>query len=345
MFTKDQIVTIYTNARELVRRGNARAARAYVLLLLKDALAAYENSRTILLKAKTAVFLDRWIAVSRDLYDKGITDYVLECFGLPVAHAAAPKREKPSRKAPAPEPASVPEPAPAPKAAQTPSERDPVDIAGLIEDSRETQGWCAEVFERNKGAVVEISVAGNAQMRSGTGFILSEQGYLLTNDHVVYDEANGGYFSKITMNRSGERKRHKLEPLFSDRKADIALCRFDPTETEGLVCVKRIPDYAALMQGADCLVIGNAFGMGLAPFSGVVRFTKNAEGDLVYTAPSNPGDSGGPVFNRKGECIGINKSKTVSVNDSAADGYANATPMDTIEEFLSRWANCNNITF
>ena len=107
--------------------------------------------------------------------------------------------------------------------------------------------------------------------------------------------------------------------------------------------VKRIADYSALKQGADCLVIGNAFGMGLAPFSGVVRFTKDSDGNLVYTAPSNPGDSGGPVFNRMGECIGINKSRTVQVNSRDADGYANATPMDTINALLDKWTSCNNI--
>jgi V8-like Glu-specific endopeptidase len=83
--------------------------------------------------------------------------------------------------------------------------------------------------------------------------------------------------------------------------------------------------------------------MGLAPFTGVVRFTKNDNGNLVYTAPSNPGDSGGPVLNRKGECIGINKSKTLAVNNVSADSYANATPMDKINELLEKWCESNKI--
>ena len=130
---------------------------------------------------------------------------------------------------------------------------------------------------------------------------------------------------------------------FSDKKTDVALCRFDTSEVQGFSSVKRIADYAQLKQGADCLVIGNAFGMGLAPFTGIVRFTKNNSGNLVYTAPSNPGDSGGPVFNRIGECIGINKSKTVAVNGTAADGYTNATPMDEIEQLLQKWTGNNGI--
>ncbi len=52
---------------------------------------------------------------------------------------------------------------------------------------------------------------------------------------------------------------------------------------------------------------------------------------------------GGPVFNRKGECIGINKSKTVKVNNTVADAYANATPMDKVSEILEKWTSNNNI--
>ena len=89
--------------------------------------------------------------------------------------------------------------------------------------------------------------------------------------------------------------------------------------------------------------IGNAFGMGLAPFTGMVRFTKNNNGNLVYTVPSSPGDSGGSVFDRFGECIGINKSKTVTVNGTAAETYANANPMDKIDELLKKWLSKNDI--
>ncbi len=48
-------------------------------------------------------------------------------------------------------------------------------------------------------------------------------------------------------------------------------------------------------------------------------------------------------FVRQGECIGINKSKTVTVNNVSADGYANATPMDTIEKLLNKWCKSNGI--
>ncbi len=48
-------------------------------------------------------------------------------------------------------------------------------------------------------------------------------------------------------------------------------------------------------------------------------------------------------MNRNGECIGINKSKTFTVDNVSADGYVNATPMDKIEELLNKWCKSNNI--
>ncbi len=338
MGEKDKIATYYSNARELVKQNNPKAARAYVLAILNYAVETYSNASTILLKARTSAFLDKWIAVSRELYDKGITDFVLRCFNLPTKQEQQlPKVQKPVK--------------PQPKKNNAQSEApsgpiltdDEIDITGLIDETAKTQGWCAEVFEKNKQAVVEITISGLGSGATGTGFIISKNGYLLTNDHVVYDEDTQGYYPKAKISFAGSKKSYKLNILFSDKKSDVALCSFNPEEVEEFSVIKRISDYSQVLQGADCLVIGNAFGMGLAPFTGVVRFTQNDSGNLVYTAPSNPGDSGGPVLNRQGECIGINKSKTLAVNNVSADGYANATPMDKIDELLGKWISSNNI--
>lgn len=336
MVEKDKIATYYSNARELVKQNNPKAARAYVLAILNYAVVTYKNASTVLLKVKTQIFLDKWIAVSRELYDKGITDFVLRCFGLPTKQENQPSKVKSKSANPSLNAKSEINIKPV-------LSSEDIDISGLVDETAKKQGWCADVFEKNKTAVVEISVSNSEMVSKGTGFIISKNGYLITNDHVVYDESSQGYYQKAKMSFAGSKKSYKLNILFSDKKSDVALCSFQPDEVGEFSVIKRVADYSLVLQGADCLIIGNAFGMGLAPFTGVVRYTKNDSGNLVYTAPSNPGDSGGPVLNRQGECIGINKSKTFAVDNVSAEGYANATPMDKVNELLKKWCEANGI--
>ncbi|MGN1103986.1 MAG: serine protease [Candidatus Coproplasma sp.] len=335
MEIKDKIATYYSNARELVKQNNPKAARAYVLAILNYAVKTYETASTILLKARTKAFLDKWLAVSRELYDKGVTDYVLECFGLPtMLEQQLPKVEKQPPAPAAKKPVEYAKPVLA---------EGEIDIAGLIDESAKEQGWSAVIFEKAKSAVVEIVAENSAVRSTATGFIISSRGYLLTNDHVVFDEQTQGYYPKAKMTFIGGKKSYKINVLFSDKKADVALCSFNPEEVGDFAVIRRIPDYSKVLQGGDCLVIGNAFGKGLSPLTGTIRFTKSDEGDLVYTAPANSGDSGAPVLNRQGDCIGIHKSRTISVDNVAAEGFANATPMDRIDALIKKWCDSNGI--
>ena len=327
--TSGQISTYFYNAKELIKANNPSGARAYLMPILNEVLASYKKASeegNIKESLELSLFMDKWIPVVRDLRSKGITDYVLECFAL--------KKKKEE------------------KIIETPKEEkldktnkmnvDPDDV--LPNEEEINQGWCAKIFEENKKAVVEIVIHYANKERNGTGFIISKNGYLLTNDHVVFDEETGNYCKNIKAKLNGSKKLFNVSVIFSDKSSDVALCSFDPEAIQdSFTSVKRIADYSKLMQGADCLIMGNAFGLGLAPFTGVVRFTKDDRGDLVYTAPSNPGDSGGPVFNRLGECIGMNKSKTLAVDGTEAEGYANATPMDKIDTLIARWAKFNHL--
>ena len=331
MSKREKITTCYVNARELVKRGRAKEARAYVLEILNMGLEEYKRATTIVEKARQKAFLEKWVEVSRQLYDKGVTPFVMNCFGLVNAKGGIVRAPRAGE---AVKPAENRKEQPAVPAGG-------IDMGGLIAevDSSDSQGWCADLFEANKKAVVQI----HTECGAGTGFIISANGYLLTNDHVIYN-GQSGFCSHVSMVFADDKRRYKVKVLFSDKRRDVALCSFEPEEVKDFACVRPIPNYADLKQGADCLVIGNAFDYGLAPFSGTVRFTRNDDGDLVYTAPSNPGDSGGPVFNRRGECIGIGKSRTVRVGGEEASAYSNATPMDTIEALLKKWTSANDIT-
>ncbi len=345
----DKISTYYSKACEFVKQNNAKAARDCVLLILNSALTSYNNASSILEKAKCQAFLDKWIRASKDLYDKGVTDYVKDCFGLlekktPKQQIKKDSIEKPKAVAvsPSTEVASL---KPTVPMNNTPSKGTDINISGLFDVSPTSQGWCAEIFNKNKNAVVKVVSQNEKKTEKGTGFIISKKGYFLTNNHVVFDDSSKTYYRNVKISFDGGNGFYNASLLYKDINADIALCRFNPNDVANFSVIKRIPDYSKLLQGADCLVIGNAFGWGLAPFTGIVRFTKNANGNLVYTAPSNPGDSGGPVFNRQGECIGINKSKTTkTAKNENCDSYANATPMDKIDELLKKWCDLGKFT-
>lgn len=334
MAVTDQFITAREKARAMIKQNRPELARKYVVKMLNIALQSYQSANTVEEKSKTEDLINCWIEVADDLWLHGITENVLERFGL-SAHAA---EDMPTTVTPSPR---VPF-----RGESKEKESDAPRTVSSCGDNMKTQGqgWCADIFEINKTAVVEILIQTTFYTSSGTGFVISMNGYLLTNAHVVCKPDSGGYYSNIWMKLSGETEGCPLKVVESDKEADIALCKFDPNAIRGLTCVKCIKDYTTLRQGADCLVIGNAFGQGLAPFSGVIRFTENDEGDLVYTAPSNPGDSGGPVINRYGEVIGINKSTTVTFDGRVAHDYANATPMPVIDQWLEKWTKKHGIT-
>lgn len=331
MTSKEEIREKYiSSARFLIEQGKPNEARLYVLQILNICYEIYNDSTDILLKLKTRTALKQWLIVSRELYDFGITDYVLECFDLPRKNSLPQDKHYDSYK----------------PATSSLSDDSSTSMSGLIDQmqrSQTPQSWKEKVFYDNINAVVNIYGSTSNDTASGTGFIISPKGYLLTNHHVVFDENSCAYYSTLTMSFKDKNRKHKIQVLSSDKEADIALCRFNTSEVKSFSCVKRISDYSTVKQAQECMIIGNAFDYGLAPVGGVIRYSKSKSGNLVCDARANPGDSGGPVFNIFGECIGINKSRTKSIDGEQVDAFTNATPMDKIYELLNKWTKRNNI--
>jgi len=135
----------------------------------------------------------------------------------------------------------------------------------------------------------------------GSGFILSKDGYVITNNHVV-----DGADEVVVKNSEGEE--FKAEVIGTDAKLDLALLKI---ETKGLRGVK-LGDSDRLRVGDWVVAIGNPFGLEQTVTAGIV----SAKGRVIGAGPYdnfiqtdaaiNPGNSGGPLFNAKGEVIGIN---------------------------------------
>ena len=133
----------------------------------------------------------------------------------------------------------------------------------------------------------------------GSGFIISADGYVITNAHVVADadEVN------VTLT---DKREFKAKVIGTDQRTDVAVLKIDTT---GLPKVS-IGDSDKVRVGEWVLAIGSPFGFENTVTAGIVSAKSRDTGDFVPLIQSdaavNPGNSGGPLFNSKGEVIGIN---------------------------------------
>lgn len=159
----------------------------------------------------------------------------------------------------------------------------------------------------------------------GSGFLISQDGYLLTNHHVVADA------DKVTVRLADERE-FQGTVVGTDSRIDIALVKIDadtdfPYVANGTSETMKVGDWV--------VAIGNPFGLSHTVTAGIISAKGRVIGagpydDFIQTDASiNPGNSGGPLFNLNGEVIGIN----TAINASG-QGIGFAVPMDMISPFL-----------
>ena len=159
---------------------------------------------------------------------------------------------------------------------------------------------------------------------TGSGFIISEDGYLLTNNHVVEDA------DEITVSL-GDRREYSAEIIGADPRSDVALLKI---EAENLPILK-IGNSSNLRVGEWVVAIGSPFQLRFSVTSGIVsakgRSIPNGS-DSTYVpfiqtdVAINPGNSGGPLFNLDGEVIGINSQ--IYTRSGGYMGVSFAIPID-----------------
>jgi len=176
-------------------------------------------------------------------------------------------------------------------------------------------------FDRNFGNEFFDRFFGDAPRREfkqqslGSGFIISSDGYIFTNNHVVE------HADKILVKLSDGRE-YEAKIIGKDAKTDIALIKIKPNEN---LPVAEIGDSDKLRVGEWVLAIGNPFGLEQTVTAGIV----SAKGRVIGAGPYdnfiqtdasiNPGNSGGPLFNMEGKVIGIN---TAIVAQGQGIGFA-----------------------
>lgn len=159
---------------------------------------------------------------------------------------------------------------------------------------------------------------------AGSGVILSQDGYIVTNNHVIYNESSAAIADNITVRlRNGEE--YKAEVIGADSDSDIAVLKIEAEGLTPAVC----GNSDSLAVGEEVLAVGNPLGeLGGTVTNGIVSATDREidVGDvtmnLIQTnAAVNPGNSGGGLFNMSGELIGIVNAKS-SGTDVEGLGFA-----------------------
>lgn len=163
---------------------------------------------------------------------------------------------------------------------------------------------------------------------AGSGVIISADGYVVTNNHVIYNSETGKVADSVTV-RLADGTEYDAEIIGRDADADIALLKVEASGLSPAV----VGDSAKLTAGETVVAVGNPLGeLGGTVTCGIVSATNreiSVDGNkmnlIQIDAAVNPGNSGGGIFNTKGELVGIVNAKS---SGSEIDGLGFAIPVN-----------------
>jgi len=163
----------------------------------------------------------------------------------------------------------------------------------------------------------------------GSGFIISEDGYVVTNNHVIEDADE----IMVSLNDSNK---FKAKVIGNDKKTDLALLKIDAHDLKYV----KIGNSDKARIGEWIITIGNPFGLGGSVSVGIISgrgrdiATNQADGFIQTDAAINKGNSGGPLFNMKGEVVGI---ATAIFSPSGGNvGIGFATPINNASAVIKQ---------
>ena len=198
-----------------------------------------------------------------------------------------------------------------------------------------TQMSMSEVYASNVNSVVSINVSATTNYfgqqvetaASGTGFFITQDGYILTNHHVV----SGASSVSVTL-YNGESYDAKV--IGSDEDYDIAVLKIDVTGATPVV----LGDSSKVAIGESVAAVGNPLGeLTFSMSEGIVSCVNraiNVDGTpfnmIQVDCSINPGNSGGPLFNSYGEVIGIVSAKYSSYSNTTVEGIGFAIPINDV---------------
>ena len=177
---------------------------------------------------------------------------------------------------------------------------------------------------------------------TGSGIIISEDGYIVTNNHVIASENSSSYYSileatGISVTLYGEKTEYPATIVGSDAYTDLAVLKID---CEGLVPAT-LGDSDSVQVGEFAMAIGNPLGMTSTVTTGIVsalnREIESDDGTVYVTiqtdAAINSGNSGGALVNADGKVIGIN---TLKLGGEGVEGMGFAIPINSAKSVIDQ---------
>ena len=173
-------------------------------------------------------------------------------------------------------------------------------------------------------------VGEEVQRGVGSGFILSADGYVMTNAHVV--ESASTIYVTLT-----DKREFKGKLIGLDKRTDVALVKIEATNLPRIA----IGDSKAIRVGQWVLAIGSPFGLENTVTAGIVSAKSRDTGELLPFIQTdvavNPGNSGGPLINMRGEVIGINSQ--ILSGSGGSIGISFAIPVDDAMRIVEQLKN------
>lgn len=199
-----------------------------------------------------------------------------------------------------------------------------------------------EIVKKAKPSVVGIiSEFPDGTKCTGTGIIISENGNIVTNAHVIQNVCENDTMRAESVKAVlSDESEYSAEIIGADTPSDLAVIKIDADDVQ--LFPAELGDSDSLVEGETAVAIGNPLGLelygsttcGIISALGRTITVSGYEMTLIQTdAAINPGNSGGPLLNCRGEVIGINSSKIISDN---AEGLGFAIPISDAKPIIER---------
>ena len=207
-----------------------------------------------------------------------------------------------------------------------------------------------EVIKKNLDSTVVITIyqmkngnnsafafgtASLTQVGSGSGIVMTKDGYIITNWHVVTDTETGKQYDEIDVTLHNGKVYKNAKVIGADQSTDLAVIKVEATD----LTPAEFGDSSKMVLGARVIALGNAGGLQWSATQGIISgLARDVYEDTGYSikcmqtdAAINPGNSGGPLINNQGQVIGINSAK---IADTDVEGLGFSIPINEAKTII-----------